>query len=282
MSGAGDIGAKVRSLPPFPAVIHKVIGLLSDPLVSADRIVEIVRYDQAITANVLRMCNSTLVGGVQRVSSLREALVRIGNRNLIHMVLSAGGADVLNREMPGYDLARGDLWKHSVLCALLAESLCDLWSYRERDKAYTAGLLHDIGKVVLNECVGRDFDRIEREADAGKTSFEEAEGKVLGVNHAEVGGRVAEEWNFDEDLVDAIRYHHHPAGKDAGPLTLLVHLSDVLCMTSGIGGGADGLRYRVDFDLLKEHGVGAAEFEQGLIRLVDVRARFQGIVAMYE
>ncbi|MBI5419273.1 MAG: HDOD domain-containing protein [Deltaproteobacteria bacterium] len=277
-----EILGKVHGLPPFPAVIHRVTALLSDPLVSADSLLEVVKYDQSITANVIRMCNSALLAGAQRVSSLKDALIRIGNRNLIHVILSAGGNDLLRKEVPGYDLGRGELWKHSILCALLAESLCDVVEYGRKDKAFTAGLMHDIGKVVLSEFVGRQYREIRDAAQARKTSFAEGEVSILGVSHAEIGGRIGEAWNFDPELVNAIRHHHAPAEGEADPLLFLVHLSDVLCMTGGAGFGADGLQYNVDYELLKRHAVGPKEFELGLIRLVEVAQHFHGIVAMYD
>jgi len=276
-----EILEKVDALPPFPAVIHKALTLLQDPLVSAERIVEVVRYDQSITANVLKVCNSALLGGTQRVSSLKDALVRIGNRPLIRVILSAGGSDVLQKEVPGYDLERGALWRHSILCALLCESLCEVAGYDRKDKAFTAGLLHDVGKVVLSEFVGREYGKIRDAALAANFTFLDAESGILGVNHAEAGGRIGEKWNFDAELVNAIRHHHDPAKGDPSALLFLMHFSDVLCLTSGIGGGADGLRYNVDHELLRAHGIGPREFDLGMIRLADVEHDFRGIVGMY-
>lgn len=281
MKRTREILEKVDTLPPFPAVIHKALALLQDPLVSAERIVEAVRFDQAITANVLKVCNSAFFGGVQPVSSLKDALVRIGNKKLIRVILSVGGSDVLQKEVPGYDLERGALWRHSVLCALLCESLCDVVGYGTKDKAFTAGLLHDVGKVVLSEFVGQDYGKIRDAAVAANFTFPDAESGILGVNHAEAGGRIAEKWNFDPELVNAIRYHHDPANGDPSALLFLVHFSDILCLTSGIGGGSDGLRYNVDHEMLKAHGIGSKEFELGMIRLSDVERDFRGIVAMY-
>ncbi len=281
MKRTREILEKVDAVPPFPAVVHKVLALLQDPMVSAERLVEAVRFDQSITAHVLRVCNSALHGGTRKVSSLKDALVRIGNRELVRVVLSAGGSDVLRKEVPGYGLEGGALWRHSVLCALLCESLCDGAGYEWKEKAFTAGLLHDVGKVVLSEFVGKEYGKIRDAATAGGLTFPEAESAILGVDHAEAGGRIGEKWNFDAELVNAIRHHHDPAKGKEGPLLFLVHYSDVLCLTSGIGGGADGLRYNVDHRLLEANGIGAKEFELGLIRLADVERAFQGVMAMF-
>ncbi|GAB4239412.1 MAG: HDOD domain-containing protein [Deltaproteobacteria bacterium] len=281
MNRTREIIGNIETLPPFPQVIHKVLALLKDPLVSAGRIVEAVRYDPAITAEVIRICNSALLGGARKVSSLQEALVRIGNRPLLRVILSAGGSEVLRREVPGYDLERGALWRHSVLCALLCESLCDVAGYERTDKAFTAGLLHDVGKVVLGEFVGEEYGKIRVAAAAAGITFLSAEAGGLGMNHAEAGGRIGEKWNFDAELVNAIRHHHEPANGEPSPLLFLVHFADVLCLTSGIGGGADGLRYGMDHELLEAHGIGPGEFDQGLVRLAEVEREFRGIVGMF-
>ncbi|HEY3489972.1 MAG TPA: HDOD domain-containing protein [Candidatus Deferrimicrobiaceae bacterium] len=283
MSSVDEILEKAGDLPPFPAVIQKVMALMSDPLVGADKILDVVKYDQAITAKVIKMCNSTLVMGTMPVSTLRDALVRIGNKQLLQIIMSAGGTDLLERAVLGYDLERGELWKHSMLCALLAESLCDVVSYPSPDKAFTAGLLHDVGKLAMAEFVAGSYEAIREAAGAGRISFLEAETHILGISHAEIGGRLGELWRFDSELTDAIRHHHAPAEASGGSkLPFLVHLSDILCLTSGIGVGADGLQYKIDYDQCRSNGIGPREFERAMIRLMEVEAQFHGIVAMFD
>lgn len=283
MSRLNEILARAEELPPFPAVIQRVMTLMADPLVGADKILDVVKYDQAITARVIKMCNSTILGGVMPVATLRDALVRIGNKRLLQIIMSAAGTDLLERELEGYDLGRGELWAHSMMCALLAESLCDIVKYPAPDKAFTAGLIHDVGKLAMGEFVAGSYDAIREAAAAGNISFLDAESQVLGVNHAEIGGRLGEMWHFDPEMVDALRFHHAPAGATCGTkLPFLVHLSDILCLTSGIGVGADGLQYKIDYDLCKSNGIGSKEFELAMIRLTEVEAQFHGIVAMFE
>lgn len=283
MKRVDEILTRAGELPPFPAVIQRVMALMADPLVGADKILDVVKYDQAITARVIKMCNSTIIGGAMPVSTLRDALVRIGNKQLLQIIMSAGGTELLQRELQGYGLGSGDLWKHSMLCALLAESLCDVVKYPYPDKAFTAGLLHDVGKLAMAEAVNDEYETIRQASEAGKISFYEAENQVLGVSHAEIGGRLGEMWKFDVEMISAIRHHHAPAGAGGGSkLPFLVHLSDILCLTSGIGVGADGLQYKIDYDLCKSNGIGPREFELAMIRLMEVEGQFHGIVAMFD
>jgi putative nucleotidyltransferase with HDIG domain len=283
VSRLNEIVAKAEELPPFPAVIQRVMSLMADPLVGADKILDVVKYDQAITARVIKMCNSSLLGGALPVATLRDALVRIGNKQLLQIIMSAAGTDLLERPLVGYDLARGELWTHSMMCALLAESICDIVKYPFPDRAFTAGLIHDVGKLAMAEFVEDAYEAIREAAASGKISFLEAETQVLGANHAEIGGRLGELWHFDPEMVDALRYHHAPARASCGTkLPFLVHLSDMLCLTRGIGVGADGLQYEIDYDLCKANGIGSKEFELAMIRLTEVERQFHGIVAMFD
>ncbi|HEY5996817.1 MAG TPA: HDOD domain-containing protein [Candidatus Deferrimicrobiaceae bacterium] len=283
MSRFDEILARAGDLPPFPAVFKQVMGLMSDPPVCADKILDAVEFDQAITARIVKMCNSTIFGGGVPVVTLRDALFRIGDRRLLQVILSAAGTDLLDRELPGYNLARGELWTHSMMCALLAESLCDIVEYPSPARAFTAGLIHDVGKLAMGESVARSYDAIREAIESGHISFLEAETRVLGVNHAEIGGRLGEMWRFDPEMVDALRFHHAPAGATCGSrLPFLVHLSDILCLISGVGVGTDGLRYKVDYDLCRANGIGPREFELAVIRLTEVEAQFHGIAAMFE
>ncbi|HEY5996661.1 MAG TPA: HDOD domain-containing protein [Candidatus Deferrimicrobiaceae bacterium] len=283
MSHLNEILAKAGELPPFPAVFHQVMALTADPVVGADKILGVVEFDQAITARIIRMCNLTIPGGGAPVATLRDALARTGDRRLLQVVISAAGTDLLDRELPGYNLAGGELWKHSMMCALLAESLCDIVNYPSPARAFAAGLIHDVGKLAMSESVAGSYVAIREAIESGGISFLEAETRVLGVNHAEIGGRLGEMWHFDPEMVDALRFHHAPAGATCGTrLPFLVHLSDILCLISGLGVGADGLRYKVDYDLCKANGIGPREFEMAVIRLSEVEAQFHGIAAMFE
>ena len=257
-------------LPPFPAVIQRVLQLIEDPKSSARDVVEAIQYDQALTANILRVCNSAYFGLRRPIHSVQEALVRIGFRQLLEIVLSYGSAFLFSRACRGYDMAEGDLWRHSVACAVVSQSLAQNLRQDKTSVCFTAALLHDVGKIVLNEYVGTNWTAIHKLVREEGLSFLEAEKEVLGIDHAEMGGRIAEQWQFPSALVAGIRYHHSPgfASADLG-LVSRVYLGDVVAMMTGIGGGADGLAYHGHAEIMRSLGLSGHDLERMVAELQD-------------
>lgn len=252
----------VTQLPPFPEVIHRVLQIVEDPKSSAHDVVEVIQYDQSITANVLMVCNSAYFGLRKPVLSLGEALVRIGFNNLVEIILTRGTSHLFNQACRGYQLQAGELWRHSVACALLSQILVTRLDLKKSPVQFTTALLHDVGKVVLSEYVKDHFEKIEGLVQEKHLSFLEAEKEVLGVDHAEVGGAIAERWNFPPGIIAGIRFHHTPSLSSKFPdLVSLVHLCDIVAMMTGIGGGADGLSYRASKDIMKRFGLREKDLE---------------------
>lgn len=243
--------AEVKKLPPMPQVVQRLAAMLRDPDVSARHLVDTVQLDQGLTANVLRVCNSAYFGARRQITSLQQALTLIGNQRLMDIVMSQGSSAYFNRPSTGYELARGELWRHSVAVALTSQILSQRLSGRGDPMLYTAALLHDVGKVVLSEFVAEGFEAIRTLVVERRMSFQEAEAQVLGIDHAELGARICERWDFPPPLVAAIRHHHDPEAAQADPVCAIVYVSDLLCLMLGIGAGADGLAYHGGDKLLE-------------------------------
>ena len=228
-------------LPPFPAVIQRVLQLVEDPKSSAQEMVDVIQYDQSITANVLRVCNSAYFGLRRPVHSLREAVAMIGFDQLVEVILQNNSAQLISRACPGYDLNDGELWRHSVSCALLSQIISTRLNQAPSPTRFTAALLHDIGKVILSGFVREHFEEIRKLVRDGGCSFSEAEKEVLGIDHAELGGKISERWQFPKAIVLAIRYHHTPLlTPEDHEIVNLIYLCDLVTLMMGIGGGADG------------------------------------------
>ncbi len=255
-------------LPPFPALLHKVLQVMDDSKSSAQDVVDILQYDQAITANILAVCNSAYFALNRPVHSLREALVRIGFNQLMEIILSRGSAFLFYRAFKGYDLEEGALWRHSVTCGLLSQVISRRVEGKSTPTQFTAGLLHDVGKVVLSEFVKDQYGEIKRLVEKKCFSFMEAEKEVLGIDHAELGGKISEQWQFPEMIVSAIRYHHTP---DRAPqhreLVNLIYLCDVVALLTGIGGGSDGLSYRADQGVMQQFRLQEEDVEKFIIEV---------------
>ncbi len=236
----------VNDLPALPHVVDQVLKLTEDPNSTVKELNDIICQDQALTAKVLRLANSAYYGYPRRIGTIVEAIVILGFNAIRNLVLAASVHNLLNKEVPGYQLGPGELWRHSIACAMTARTLARRVRYPKPDEAFIAGLLHDIGKVILSVYVSDTYDEIFQKVRQFQIPFSQAEEEILGFTHAVVGARVADKWNLPESLVQAIAYHHNPQlAKENPRLVAIVHLADVLCMTMGIGLGGDGMYYSV-------------------------------------
>jgi putative nucleotidyltransferase with HDIG domain len=269
MSRMDEILLLVKAVPPFPKVAQRVLAMLDDPSVKAVHLAEVIQYDAAITANILKICNAAIFGLPRKVSSLEEALVIIGTKELKDIVITSSSAKFYKgRVGVGYELEQGDLWRHSVAAAIVAKHLSPFVKGTNANAAFTTALLHDIGKRFLSSFVADDFARIIQKVDTQQCPFVEAEKELLGANHAELGGIVLEKWEFDKEMVAAVREHHDPDALEKGPLSALIALSNAIVVSLGIGGGADGLAIKIQGDGLKKFGITTQVIESCMTHLL--------------
>ena len=248
--------AKVRNLPPMPATAIELLRLLDDPETDASRIVETLQYDPAVTVAVLRLCNSAAMGVAQNVSSLQQAVVLLGMDRVVELVLAVQMRGFLGAEQEGYGMEADALWRHSIAVALACGLVDDRVPKPLRSTLFTAGLLHDIGKLVLDRFVGASYDEIHRRVRDQGIAFLDAEREVLGYDHCIVGAALARHWKVPDAIVEPIRLHHTPdLSNPPDPLVDLVHVADALCMTVGLGLGDDGLNYRVSASVLERQKI---------------------------
>ncbi len=257
----------IKTLPPFPATIQKVMALANDPDSSLTELVAVIRLDQAITANILRICNSSYFGLRMPVDNVNDAIVHMGKRNVLRAVMTSGLSRYF-RTTKGYDVKGGELWEHAVAVALMSQICAARISRPDDSRLFTAAVLHDIGKVVLGEFVHEAWRKIQELVENKKYSFLEAEEEVIGVNHAELGGEIALIWKFPDEILKAIAFHHRPdllADGDAVPW--IVYLANQLCHMMGIGVGADALAYRAVGDVAGRFDLKQRDLEDMMARL---------------
>ncbi|GAB6096511.1 HDOD domain-containing protein [Desulfatiferula olefinivorans] len=263
MSAIKELIREIDNLTPIPAVVNQIMAVYENPGSSMEDLAEIILYDPMITANILRMCNSAFYGLPRRVESIQDAVTMMGMDQVIDMVLMKSGAVNLAKGQAGYGLNEGELWKQSVASALIARDLAEKKGSKNKQMIFTAALVKDIGKVILDRFVGDSFAKIDHLVTHGGLSFKEAEKKVIGIDHAELGGLVAEMWDFSEKMVFMIKNHHlndEAARKDLD--TQILYVADSVCMMMGIGGGADGLAYRFHKDVLDLLGITPVDLQE--------------------
>lgn len=256
-----EIMLKVDFVPSIPNTATKLNKALDDPNVSSDKIEEILRFDPGLTANLLKLSNSSFFGFKSKITSVRHALAVIGLKVLKKLVLSLCMEAVLNKSVPGYDLTPGELWKHSIAVSVIAESLSKELEIPTGDEIFTAALIHDIGKLALGAFVKDEMAEIQNAA-SKQVSFESAERLILGTDHAEVGAIILKNWDFPESIVEAVRWHHEPDSSNKNSIvTDMVHVADLLSLIIGIGVGSDGLHYESSKKTIDRLGLSNAHLE---------------------
>ena len=253
----------IDKLKPMPQVAGKIMSIVEDPDSSISDLTEVVTYDQALTANLLKICNSAYFGLSRQIDSVHQALVYMGMDQVADLVFLTGGAENLKKGQKGYDLQEGELWRYSVSSALIAREVCEKKGSKNNHLVFTAALLKDIGKVVLSQYVADSIDKINGLVSEGGLSFREAEKEVIGIDHADLGGMVAEKWNFSSEMVNIIRNHHMSEELLREDFdTSVVYLADTLCMMIGVGVGCDGLAYRFHREVVESLGLSQGDIQE--------------------
>jgi HD-like signal output (HDOD) protein len=257
MSKREEIIASIASVPPLPTASAEVIRLIQDPRVPSGKIAQAIEYDPSLTTNVLRLANSSFFGFPRAVSTVKEALFRLGTNEVFQLVVAATVGKMAQTPVNGYDLSGGDLWDHLVGTAIGSVKLAQTLSLEIPSYTFTAALTHDVGKVVLGTFVEVNAESIREHAYEEKLPFEMAEQKVLGIDHAEVGALLLEHWNLPEYLVEVVRWHHQPEkyqGRDSHAANV-VHVANVLCLMAGVGAGLDALSYKPSNHSMEQLGL---------------------------
>ena len=256
-----EIDRAMHTVRPIPQVALKVVRMIRDRHSSMQDVANEVRRDQVISARVIRLCNSAFTAPRTKVSSIDRALVLLGEKLLLQVVISAALEQFFSDSGKGYSLCKGGLFQHALGVAMVAEGLAKLTGSVSSGVAYTAGLLHDIGKVVLDQYIASATPFFYRRTQVDGIELCKVETDQFGVTHPEVGKRLAESWSLPENLIDTIRYHHLPEQATIQPkLTHLVYLADLLMSRFQVGQELERLNTDALALSLQEVGLSPSEF----------------------
>jgi putative nucleotidyltransferase with HDIG domain len=229
---------RIETTPSIPAVFLPLLELLNAPPedVKLEEVVKLVSYDNTIAAQCLRVASSPLFGLAKSPESIKGAVITLGLRRVETILLTC----CLGNAFPAKNWALDPIvfWRHSLGCAMVCRKFSDKLAAADGDKAYMAGLLHDIGFMVNCMAFPGEFDAAVKRALQEQMPLDEAERATMGFTHCETGRALAEKWHLAPDMIQVIAHHHAPElSETAQPLVALVHLSDLLCRVRGMGYG---------------------------------------------
>lgn len=255
-----ELIASTSELRSLPTTTLRLMDLLDDATVDATQVLEIIEKDPSLTANLLKLANSAYYGLRRKVGTAREALILLGNETIVSLAFATSMGDILRGPLAAYRLGRNEMWHHALGTAVAAAHLASLLGNREvQDRAFTAGLVHDIGKLILNRPLRDQLDQLPPDGDF--TTLLTAESSILGFNHAEAGAALGESWNFPGYLVQVTQYHHDfEAAEEDRDLVRVVAAANLASCKLGIGAGTGDVPDEVFWTAMT-----AMEFDEAVI-----------------
>lgn len=279
MAIPGRILDGIGKLEPLPITVQRLVSMLHDEDINMKEVVSIVEYDEAIASNILRIANSAAYAGRFEIKNLRDAVVRLGMTVLLGISLNNYLKSV-KFSAPMYDLSENDLWLHASATSLAVKAIVqESGNSKIPQISNIAGLIHDIGKLIMVRFLKADVSVILDECKEKDISFVEAEKELWGYDHAEVGAVMAKKWNFPEPIILAIEEHHQVSPQKPSLIVDVVILGNIVAKSIGVGLGAEGMNLRTDLAGCRERiGLTLEKFErvcaQTACWLVDLKKEF--------
>lgn len=236
-------------LPTMSTAVSRLHTLIHDPRAGASDLERVIKPDPTLTANLLRMANSPLFGAPRRVTSVKHAITLLGMKRVYEAAVSASFIKLIPSRLPGYEMESKKFWDHSGAVAVLAERLATELGLKAPDLIFTAGLLHDVGKLVIGAFLAEQSAQMRAQLVQAETTLYATEQELLGTTHAEVGAGLCEKWQLPRQLAWAARWHHQPesiAAEVDHVLVDLVHVANNLSHAIGFSTDTGELARSVD------------------------------------
>jgi putative nucleotidyltransferase with HDIG domain len=228
----------IKSLPTLPVVTMKILQMSEDPNISLASVGEIVEKDPVIATRLLKLVNSPFYGVRREVTSIHQTLLILGFSSVKNLVLSSSVTDLFVSSDNAKGVNRRELWKHSIATAIAARTIAKRRRLADPEVAFTSGLIHDVGKVVIDSHFHEESEGIIQEMELTGEPMYVVESALLGVSHAEVGSYLAGRWNLPDILRSAVGFHHNPTeDSDGQSIASLIAVADKMARELGVGGG---------------------------------------------
>lgn len=244
---------RVDDFPTLPSVFVKVSKLLRDPRSTAEQIARVIESDQAITSKVLRLVNSSFFGFSRKIYSVKQAVVLLGFNAIRNAVLSVSVMDSFPRRGGSEYFNWYQFWKHSIGTGIIARFMEKQLEAGDEEEAFTAGILHDLGKLLLDMFFHDAFTEALKASHQKNLPLFKAEKEVFGVSHDEIGEYLADKWNLPYGLTESMAFHHIPSIIRSNPkLVSIIHLADIICRRLKIGSGGGDFIPEIEPFVLEE------------------------------
>ncbi|MBN2340931.1 MAG: HDOD domain-containing protein [Deltaproteobacteria bacterium] len=241
--------SRIDNLPTLPTAVAQLSKLIASPTASAKDFEKVIKPDPSLTANLLRLANSAYFGLRREVTSVKQAITLLGNKRVFEIAASAGFSRVIPSVLPGYNIKSADFWLHSIAVAVLAERLATELRIQVPGLLFTAGLLHDLGKLAIGSFLADEQGALLEKLKQQDASFSMTERELLGTDHGEVGEEIAKQWDLPEAVIWTSKWHHQPTKVDENidsTLVDLVHLADSVAHMFGYGADVGELARSID------------------------------------
>jgi HD-like signal output (HDOD) protein len=231
----------ISSIPTLPTVIERLTRLLQNPKTSAEEVGKAITTDQALASKVLKLVNSAFYGFPGRISTITHAIVILGFSTVKNVVLTASFFDAFSNKGEGKaEFNLENFWMHSIACGAASLSIAKQIGSSKKEECFIAGLIHDLGKLILCRYLPHEFNQALQHCSENKQLFYESEKELFDSTHEEIGGFLAERWNLPANLQNAVKCHHKPSlAHDHYQTTAIVHCADIFIRALDCGNGGD-------------------------------------------
>lgn len=248
MERARQLVENMDDLPTIPVVATQVLQLVEQPDVRIEEVADLMLTDQVMTARVMKMINSPVYKPEHEITSLKRALVYLGLRHIREVALTTSFINAFDQDKGAMELVA--FWEHSFGVGMVSKIIAKKIGYQDLEKAYIAGIIHDLGEVFLSNFMRTEFQAVLDSIKDKPIKLVDAEAQQLGTSHCEIGLCMAQKWNFPEVYCEVISLHHTPAEASIDPvLCAIVNLSDLFCSVRELNYGG---REWVSFNLVEE------------------------------
>ncbi|MGB0369798.1 MAG: HDOD domain-containing protein [Opitutales bacterium] len=269
-----DLIKDIDSISPALQILPQLMDLLRDDNATLDDVIALIKLDASLSAQVLKICNSGYYG--LTTGSLEAAVNRLGQREVYKIVATICGKESLNKPVEHFSIDDGELWENSVATGLVMESLAKRLD-EEADTAYTVGLLHSMGKLVINEKIQGTYEQVFDMQSKRDMTLIEAEEAILGFNHAMLAGTLLESWSFPEDITLPVTHQYFPEKAESHEsMAHLIYLANFVIANIGLNYGRDAWAIFGSQDALKFFEFDDLEMQELILEAHDIVQEVKG------